>query len=109
MTQRLIHKYTKEDDDFIRELYGKFTDREIAIKLSEIRNKTISRKAIYSRRLKLDLYTDERQKNLDTKLNKEFFERSSTEVAEDLGLRIFSFNRNGSIYVPDGLKEIINS
>ena len=40
-------------------------------------------------------------------VNKQFFERSSMEVAIDLGLRRLRFSREGNLYVPEKTKEIL--
>jgi 3-methyladenine DNA glycosylase Mpg len=40
-------------------------------------------------------------------VNKDFFERSSMAVAEDLGLRTLRFSKEGSLYVPEATKEVL--
>ena len=40
-------------------------------------------------------------------VDKPFFERSSTEVAEDLGLRVLRFSKKGLLHVPKETKSVV--
>jgi len=40
-------------------------------------------------------------------VSKEFFKRSSMDVAEDLGLRVLRFSKKQMLYVPEETKEVL--